>query len=310
MINEKILIVEPDQDHAAEIVEILKKTWTDLTVVHSHFKGLAMLEDETFSLVLVSADDSGIDGLEFCRIYRKRQMEAGRDCSYLIVSGQPWQRVNICENQPDCHDFLIRPYLECELEWRVASGFQTLREMHLLRQMLYFDPDTDSLNRLGIKKILKEEVNRLGRQHAWLSVAVLDFERRDWMEVNQGRDTVQRAKKMMLRFLSQSLRNYDHVGLIDQERICIISGDCDHNCFMGLMSRIDGCLKNFDFSFPTEQSVINLSGIYQSVMVDSTNGGSEACFDHLWTWIQQIVQLPEKVETIISYLDRDGLSAA
>lgn len=310
MINEKILIVEPDQGHAREIVDILKTTWTDLTVVHSHFKGLAMLEDDTFSMVLVSADDTGIDGLEFCRIYRKRQMESGKDQSYLIILGQTWHRVSICENQPESHDVLISPYLACELEWRIASGFQTLREMHLLREMIYLDPDTDSLNKLGIKRILREEVNRLGRQNAWLSVAVLDFERRDWMEVNQGRDTVQRAKKKMLRFLSQSLRNYDHVGQIGQERICIISGDCDHNCFMGLMNRIEGCLNNFDFSFPTEQPGVNFSGIYQSVMIDSTNGGSEACFDHLWTWIQHIVQLPEKVETRISYLDRDGLSDA
>jgi len=45
-----------------------------------------MLEDQSFSVVLVAADDSGLDGLEFCRIYRKRQVKSGRGLRTALVN--------------------------------------------------------------------------------------------------------------------------------------------------------------------------------------------------------------------------------
>ncbi len=311
MARNKVLVVEPDETLAEEIAEALSGKGFELTVVDSHFKGLTRLEEGSFPLVLVSADDSGIDGMEFCRIYRKRQAESGQDLSYLVLLVHDWQRVSICENRAQAHDFVVRPWLDCELEWRIEAGMNILREMNFLRQMIYLDPDTGALNKMGIQKVMREEVNRLGRKHGWLSIAVLDFQNRDLMEISQGRDTVSQVKKQVLRFLNQSLRNYDHLGQIDNERICILSGDCNNQCFTGLLQRIDQCLKSPDFSLSVPQQIdINFKGIVQSVMVDSVVGGSEKCFEHLWTWVLSTVNLPHQLENRISYLNQDGLSNA
>ncbi len=308
MIKEKILIIEPDQVLADEVVDILGKEGTELTVVHSHFKALAMLEDESFSMVLVSADDSGIDGLEFCRIYRKRQVESGRDLPYLILLGHNWQMVNICESQAHAHDFLVRPYLACELEWRVENGLRTVGEMRFLREMIYLDPETRALNQLGLEKILREEINRLGRKKGWISLAVLDFEDREWMQVSQSKEMVDWTKQQVVMFLKETLRNYDQVAQVDQERICILSGDCDYHCFTGLLNRIEACFQELDLSFTTvKQPDIRLTGIIHSILVDSRGGGSDMCFEHLWNWIKSIDRLPETKEFRISLLDKNGL---
>lgn len=85
--KKKILIIEPNQGLETEIIHTLRVMGTDLTLVHSHFKALTMLEDQSFSVVLVAADDSGLDGLEFCRIYRKRQVKSGRGLRTALVNG-------------------------------------------------------------------------------------------------------------------------------------------------------------------------------------------------------------------------------
>lgn len=308
MDKEKILIIEPDQALAGEVVDALSDTGAELTVVDSHFKGLAMLEDDQFSLVLVSADNSGIDGLEFCRIFRKRQEESKKDLSYLIILGQEWQKVAICENQADAHDFLARPFLDCELKWRISAGLKTVQAMRSLRDLIYLDSETGVLNKLGLKKALKEEVNRLGRKKAWLSVAVVDFQRRDWLEVSHGKEVVSWIKIRVFKHLRESLRNYDQVAQIDGERICIISGDCDYHCFTGLFNRIDSGLKSLDCSFPTmQQPDITLTGIVKCITIDSSAGGSEKCFEHIWTWLKNVEQLPEHLEARVSFLNKNGI---
>ena len=306
--KKKILIIEPNQGLETEIIHTLRVMGTDLTLVHSHFKALTMLEDQSFSVVLVAAEDSGLDGLEFCRIYRKRQVKSGRNLPYLILLAQEWQRVSICESQADAHDFIIRPFLGCELEWRITAGLRVLREMNDLREMIYLDPETGVLNQEGLQRALREEINRLGRKKAWLSVAVLDFANRDWMEISQGKETLTLSKKRVLRFLKQTLRKYDQVAKFKKGKICIISGDCDHDCFNSLLKRIDGSLKKLEMPLPdVRQKGIDFSGIYQSMIIDSTTGGSEKCFEHLWNWINSIDRLPERVEARISLLDNKGL---
>ncbi len=305
----KILIIDPDHSQAMEMSGALKSGQIEPVLVHSHFKALTILEDERFPMILVSADASGIDGLEFCRIFNKRQMESGRDFSYLILVGHSWQRVHICEGQALAHDFLVRPYLSCELRWRVASGLTILKEMSLLKDLIYLDPETGTLNQTGLKKVLKEEVNRLGRKKGWLSVAVLDFRHRDWMEVSQGSDVLLRSQKMVLKFLKRSLRDYDHVSRTDQGRICILSGDCDYHSFTGLLSRVNDSLNGLQIPLIFQpDSGARLTGIFQSIKIDLAPEGCETCFNHLWKWIESVRPLPEhEMQGGISFLDREGL---
>ncbi len=307
-VMEKILVIEPDQALGMEIVEILREIKVELTLVDSHFKALTLLEDKPFSMILITADDSGINGLDFCRIVNKRYVRSGLNFPYLILLGEHWQRTSICEIRPEAHDFLVRPYLACELKWRVFAGLNIVREMRELREVLFLDPDTGALNKTGLQKALREEINRLGRKKAWLSVAVLDFAHRDWMELSQSEQAVSRARKKMTSFLKQLLREYDQVAIIDRERICVLSGDCDYQCFTDLFKRIKDSLKKIELHLPDVQKTdIDFTGTFQSIVVNSSQGEREQCFEHLWKWINSVDILPDKIEGKISLLDKTGL---
>ncbi|MCA1743964.1 MAG: hypothetical protein ABR542_04740, partial [Desulfonatronovibrio sp.] len=173
---------------------------------------------------------------------------------------------------------------------------------------VYHDPESKALNRNGLKKHLREEINRLGRKNAWLSLVVLDFSQRDWMEVSQGAESISRLKKILLRFLGGSLRNYDLLGQLETERICIISGDCDYKCLTGLLNRLQLAVKSFVVGSQFRGAEISLCGLAGSFIIDSTFGDSEKCFEHLWNWIESIEQLPEGIESSSACLDKNGIS--
>ena len=306
--EEKILVVEPDEELAGELAEVLKKNGVSATMVSSHYKALAVLEDEWFPLILISADDTGIDGAEFCRIYRRRIMESKGGASYLMLMGQEWQRVPICEAMVPADDFIIRPFLDCELKWRISAGLRTLRHVHVLEELVYLDPETGALNQAGLQKVLLDEINRVGRKKGWLTIAVLDLARRHWMEVNQGRTLLTTARKKTIKLLAEFLRSHEHTGLIDNERICIILVDCDFQCAKGFFNRIRSQLEKLDMPFASGLSPdLELDGIFQSTLVDTEGGTSRKCFDYLWMWINSMDSLPHGIEPGIAVLDKEGM---
>ncbi|WP_150112145.1 hypothetical protein [Desulfonatronovibrio hydrogenovorans] len=304
----KILIVEPDESRLEELLGVTDSMGLESVVVSSHFAGLAAMEDELFSVALVSADYTGIDGLEFCRIVRKRQESAKTVFSYLILVGEDYQRVDICESTPLAKDFLIRPFLACELRWRLAAALDSVEEMQRLRKLIYLDSSTGALNISGLKRILQEEVNRLSRKKSWLSVAILDLYRRDWIEINHGSDFYRQARTELMAFLLRTLRNYDQVAGMDHGRICIIAADCNLECFTGLLKRIDSSMNRLDLKLPNSQILeTGLCGIFKSFKICAQGRESKIYFEHLWNWINSIQDLPDEILGGEAILDRNGI---
>lgn len=304
----KILIIEPDNALARETAEILREIELEPTLVDSHFKALTLLEDNPFSIILVSADDSGITGLDFCRILSQRRIRSGLDFPYLILMGENWHRTAICESRPEAHDFLVRPYLAGELKWRVLAGLNYVREMRDLKEAIFLDPVTGALNMTGLQRAMREEINRLGRKKAWFTVGILDFAHRDWMELSQSRDAITWARKKAASFLKQFLREYDRVAIINEGRICVLSGDCDYECFTEMLSRIRDSLKDTRLPLPEGiKADIEFTGVFKSMIVSSGREDVDQCFEYLWNWIKSVDMLPEKIQGGVSMLDKTGL---
>ncbi len=307
--DKRILIVDPDEERAENMAGLLKNSGLSCLVLPTHFKALAYLEEESCALIIAAVDYTGIDGMEFCSIYSKRQCDRGLDPCYIILSGQSWQRNRICQSDAPANDFLIHPCLECELMWRVRSGLRWIRQRDELKKIIYHDYDSGALNTLGLEKVLREEVNRVGRKKGWLSLAVVDLKYFDWMEMAGNRDGVSRARRLILGFLARALRNYDHLGQMDQDRMCLISGDCDYQCFVGLLDRMQKVLKNLDLDIQgLEDLNLSFRGELLSTVIDSTLGGSELCFRHLRSWLENVTTLPENLRHRQAELNDKGLT--
>ncbi|MBT8763019.1 hypothetical protein KFV02_03640 [Desulfohalobiaceae bacterium Ax17] len=284
----KILIIEPDVLVGQELLRDVQKWGYDCVLVDNHFKGLTKLEDDDFELVLISMENTGIDGLEFCNLCCKREREGKISDFYLILIGEDWHRVAICESETIANDFLIKPYLKCELEWRIKSGVRFLSLQKELKKYLYIDPRTGLKNEEGLKKALQAEINRVGRKEGWLSIAILDFKNFEWLVVDKGLVWSRLIRETVLRSIRDILRNYDQVGELSDGKIGLFSGDCDIDAFKGLLNRVNLLIQELQSKNSMLKEVeLSLVGIFLSVQIKSKLGRSDKCFEHLWSWIQE-----------------------
>jgi PleD family two-component response regulator len=305
----KILIIEPDILAGEELAQDIQRWGYDSVLIDNHFKALTKLEDDDFDLVLVGMENTGIDGLEFCNLCCKRQQESRIGGVYLILIGEDWDRVAICESETLANDFLIKPYLKCELHWRIKSGVKFLRLQKELRKYLYIDPKTGLKNEEGLKTSLQAEVNRVGRKEGWLSVAILDFKDFEWLRIDKGIVWSRLVRETILRSIREMLRNYDQVGKLSNERIVLFSGDCDFGAMQALLKRINDLIQELrSKDLLLQKNDLSLEGIFLSVQVRTKDYKSFLCFEYLWSWIQE--NKNNAFDQLVGYLgvlSRDGL---
>jgi len=304
----KILIIEPDILAGEELAQDIQNWGYDSVLIDNHFKALTKLEDDDFDLVLVGMENTGIDGLEFCNLCCKRQQESRIGGVYLILIGEDWDRVAICESETLANDFLIKPYLKCELQWRIKSGVKFLRLQKELKKYLYIDPKTGLKNEEGLKTSLQAEVNRVGRKEGWLSVAILDFKDFEWLRIDKGIVWSRLVRETILRSIREMLRNYDQVGELSTGKIVLFSSDCDFDAFKALLNRVNVLIQELQSkNFMLQKIDLTLVGIFLSVQVKAKDYISVRCFEYLWSWIQE--NKNNSFDQLVGYsgkLSRDG----
>ncbi len=306
--EENIMVLEPDQDRAREIAEDLNSWGMNPCIYASHFQALGKLEEKKFPLILVSVKDTGIDGLEFCRILRKRQQLGGVDFAYILLVGENRHRTRICESSDGADDFIIYPFLKCELKWRIFSGLFRYRQHEKLQASSVYDPATMVFNEKGLKKALYQEVNRMGRKEGFLSAAVLDFRHRDLMEISLGAELCTRVKEEVFNFLKEKLRPCDQLVRTDQDRICIISGGSDLNGITGLLKRVASFIAKIDVQEPGIKDFdLTLSGIFLSLSVQSSYADIYACAEHVHDWIRSQDSFSGGLTGYSGTLDESGI---
>ncbi|MFO7818148.1 MAG: diguanylate cyclase domain-containing protein [Thermodesulfobacteriota bacterium] len=286
----RILIVEPDELLASEMSNEIQSFGYEVKSVANHFKGLTEMEDENFDFVLASMENTGIDGLEFCKICKQRASKGRIICPYIILIGEEWHLVSICESDTPADDYIIRPYLGCELKWRLKSGRSFLDIQGKLRKMLDIEPLTGLKNQRGIQTALREEINRQGRKNALLGVAVLALDKFEILELTKGKFWSEWAQQAIQRYLVQILRNYDHMGKLNSGNLCILSAENSLEGMEALIHRLEDKAQEMqkeDAYFSQEIIDIKFRGVFLSLRIETRPGGMKNAVDRLWTWIEK-----------------------
>ncbi|MFP4657849.1 MAG: hypothetical protein ACLFMP_04075 [Desulfonatronovibrionaceae bacterium] len=286
----RVLIIEPDAELAGEMEREVRSLGYSVSLAGNHFKGLTEMEDRNFDFVLVSMENTGIDGLEFCKICKQRSKNGRISCPYLVLIGENRHLVPICESDAPANDFLIRPYLSCELKWRLGSGRSLLEIQGRLQEMLDIDPLTGLKNEQGIYSALREEVNRQGRKDSLLGVAVIVPAQFELLELTQGRFWAGWAKQAILRYLGEVLRNYDHLGILPGGNLCILSAENSYEGMRVLLSRLEDEVRQMqgkDPEFSGNPVDIKFRGVFLSLRIETKPGGMKKAVDLLWSWIEK-----------------------
>ena len=113
------LLVEDDARLGALVAEYLGKNEIDVTVARDGERGLALLGERPFDVVLLDVMLPGIDGFEVCRRMRASAALAGTPVVMLTAKGDPVDKVVGLELGAD--DYLAKPFDPRELLARIRA---------------------------------------------------------------------------------------------------------------------------------------------------------------------------------------------
>ncbi|MFP4391303.1 MAG: response regulator [Desulfohalobiaceae bacterium] len=286
----KVFIIDPQQDRAGETRELLSAWGYQAQVCLGHLHALAWLEDEKFDLALVELGESDIEGLEFCRLLRRRERQAvDSSRTWLLLVGEEEHRAWISNSYAGADDFLLRPFLTAELRWRLSSGLEKQELLGKLQRALRLEPDRPVLNKSGLYYTLEKELNRSSRKDKRLTIMLVFLQGLDLAELNFGPTWVDWLEDRLLQTLQARLRNYDKLGALAKWQWCLLVPESSFEDMQSLQDRLDH----------------ELQGVLQQETQGA--GGIEICFqglnlqlslDHwmieqglefVWTWLQEQV---------------------
>ncbi|MFW6179316.1 MAG: hypothetical protein ACOC43_13255 [Desulfohalobiaceae bacterium] len=305
----KILIVDPQQQRAQETrQQILAWGW-EARICTGHLQALAWLEDEGHDLALVELEDSDIGGLEFCRLLRRREGQlADGSRTWILLLGPEEQRAWLCSSDSGADDFLLRPFLDTELRWRLGSGLQKQALQSSLRSALRLTPERTVLNRYGLFYALSQELNRSSRQDKRFSVLLIILQGLNLAELSFGSAWAAWLEDRFLQILHSRLRSYDKLGTVARWQWCLIVPDSSFADLRALRQRLAPELQEVLQQEAREAGGIQVYCHGLNLLPSLEYWAVEQGAHSLWAWIQDCVEQPGAEPDLGSaQLTREGI---
>ena len=229
----KVLLADDERIGRGLIGGWLKDWGYSVTAVSDGAAALRALADEpSIRLLIADWEMPELDGLELCRTIR-----AGTQEHYvyaLLLTSRDDKADVIRGLDAGADDYLIKPANPLELRVRLRAGKRVVelqeelvRAKEALRLEAMHDALTGVLNRRAILARLDEEIARVARRGAPLSVVMVDLDHFKRINDEHGHsigDSVLREAALRIRGV---LRGYDGFGRLGGEEFLVVSPECD-----------------------------------------------------------------------------------
>lgn len=123
----RVLIVDDDEPHAQAVAESLRRVGYDCIVAGSGERAIALIDSQTFDVVVTDLMMDDVDGLEILR----RSKEELPDAEVILLTGHASIKTAVAAGQHGVHTYLTKPLDITELRHAVEKASSRVR---LLRQ--------------------------------------------------------------------------------------------------------------------------------------------------------------------------------
>lgn len=126
-ISIRVLIVDDDEAHAQAVADSLRRVGYDCTVAGSGERAVALIESQTYDVVVTDLMMDDVDGLEILR----KSKEELPDAEVILLTGHASIKTAVAAGQHGVHTYLTKPLDITELRHAVEKASTRVR---LLRQ--------------------------------------------------------------------------------------------------------------------------------------------------------------------------------
>lgn len=283
----RVLLVEQEDDLAQDIADAFVRIGMQIVRCHGHLRAISLLDDEPFDCLFISAQGTDVSGPELCSLIRAREGRKAGVPLYLVLYGRESELVFIASAGRNADDYLISPWLDVELEWKMDRA---AKDIAITRQALALrleDPGTGLLTAEGLRAFLYEEVNRVGRRQGWFSLSVLHIQGLDALRISYGADWMNWFASGIWAYLRRQLRNYDRLATMDGGFLALISPDLDEVGTRTLLGRLHTAIDEYQLQESGQGAQIGLAARYLCVRVLGDYNQFGRTGDVLWSWLEE-----------------------
>ncbi|HEY0980615.1 MULTISPECIES: sigma-54-dependent transcriptional regulator [unclassified Schlesneria] len=122
-ISIRVLIVDDDEAHAQAVAESLQRVGYDCTVAASGKRAVALIESQTYDVIVTDLMMDEIDGLEVLR----KSKEELPDAEVILLTGHASIKTAVAAGQHGVHTYLTKPLDITELRHAVEKASSRVR---------------------------------------------------------------------------------------------------------------------------------------------------------------------------------------
>ena len=114
----RVLVVDDDEAHALAVAEILERIGYDCTVVDSGKQAAALIDCQTYDVIVTDLMMDDSDGLEILR----RSKKALPNAEVILLTGYPSIKTAVAAGLHGIHTYLTKPLDATELRHAVEKA--------------------------------------------------------------------------------------------------------------------------------------------------------------------------------------------
>jgi two-component system cell cycle response regulator len=256
----KILIAEDDYISCKALENNLREWGYDVVTARDGNQAWELARLNDIRLAILDWNMPGIDGIELSqKIRNEYQKEDSKYIYIILLTGRGGQDDIIQGLSTGADDYMIKPYSNVELKYRVQNGERIIKNEDKRIKLASLDHLTKLWNRNKIFEFLDSELKRGDRENCPTGVVMIDIDHFKRINDRYGHLIGDEVLVEVANRLKNAIRPYDRIGRYGGDEIFVVLPNCGNREAKNIAKRLYTSVTKEKISTEVGSLKINIS---------------------------------------------------